>query len=326
MKRNAVIEQYYRNGLRPVLLVVDDQPINIRALHEVFKADFDVLMATNGESAIQQAIQHRPDVILLDIVMPGMDGYQVCETLNHTEATQDIPVIFVTAETESDVEARGFQVGAVDFITKPFNPLVVSARVMTHLTLKLQMDMMRNMALVDGLTGLFNRRRFDEALNANWHLCLREQRSLALIMLDVDFFKRYNDNYGHLAGDACLRKVADAVKQSVRRSADICCRYGGEEFACLMPFTDAAGARSCAERIITNIAVLQLPHETSDVSSIVTVSIGISCMTPHDDASAPQLLQNADAALYQSKQQGRNRISTWSGPAAEQSLAASSGR
>ena len=309
MKRNSVIEQYYRDGLRPVLLVVDDQPINIRALHELFKADFDVLMATSGESAIQQALEHRPDVILLDIVMPGMDGYEVCQTLNQNEVTQDIPIIFVSAETESDVEARGFEIGAVDFITKPFNPLIVRARVMTQLTLKLQMDMMRNMALVDGLTGLYNRRRFDDALDVNWRLCLREQRPLALVMLDVDFFKRYNDSYGHMAGDECLRQVAQALQGSVRRSADICCRYGGEEFACLLPFTDMEGAKACATQILANVRALKIPHETSAVAPIVTVSIGVSALIPSEQNASAQLLMASDEALYQSKQQGRNRLS-----------------
>ncbi|KFZ37903.1 hypothetical protein HR45_08665 [Shewanella mangrovi] len=311
-----MVKQYFRDGLRPVLLVVDDQPINIRALNEVFKDDFEVLMATNGASAIKKAKEYRPDVILLDIVMPDLDGYQVCKALTNDEATQDIPVIFVTAEDDSKVEAKGFAVGAVDFITKPFHPLIVKARVMTHLTLKLQMDWMRNMALRDGLTGLFNRRRFDEALENLWRLCQREQRPLSLLMIDVDFFKRFNDNYGHIVGDDCLKQVAQALLQACKRPGDLCCRYGGEEFACLLPFTDSEGAQACADEVLRQVQQLQIPHETSDAAKVVTVSIGISSI----DASAPnspsQLLLHADEALYQSKQNGRHRASLYRAEAA----------
>lgn len=178
MLRDRLLQQFIQEGRKPVLLVVDDQPINIRAINEVFKDECDVLMATNGRSALQIAREQRPDLILLDIIMPEMDGYQVCQQLSLDSITADIPVIFVTAETEVNVEARGFEVGAVDFITKPFNPLIVRARVMNHLILKIQMDIMKDMALIDGLTGLPNRRRFDQALLGDWNLCQREQKML----------------------------------------------------------------------------------------------------------------------------------------------------
>lgn len=314
MSRNRLLQQYIQEGRKPVLLVVDDQPINIRAINEVFKDEFNVLMATNGRSGLQKAREQQPDLILLDIVMPEMDGYEVCQQLSLDPLTTDIPVIFVTAETEANVEARGFEVGAVDFITKPFNPLIVRARVMTHLTLKLQMDIMKDMALIDGLTGLANRRRFDQALLGDWNLCQREQKPVALLMLDVDYFKRYNDSYGHLAGDECLKSIARALQTSVRRTSDICCRYGGEEFACLLPFTDKEGATLCAEHVIEAVKKLNIAHKSSDIAPHVTVSIGIAVRTPHTDVQIEQLIQEADEALYASKQNGRNQFTVYRAP------------
>lgn len=311
MLRNQLLQQFIQKGHKPVLLVIDDQPINIRAINEVFKDECDVLMATNGRSGLQKAKEQQPDLILLDIVMSEMDGYEVCQQLSLDPLTSDIPVIFVTAETEDNVQARGFEVGAVDFITKPFNPLIVRARVMTHLTLKLQMDIMKDMALIDGLTGLPNRRRFDQALLGDWNLCQREQKNIALLMIDVDYFKRYNDRYGHLAGDECLKSIARALQTSVRRTSDTCCRYGGEEFACLLPFTDQAGAVLCAENIINEVKGLNIEHKSSDISSLVTVSIGIAVITPTTDIQLEQLVKEADEALYTSKQNGRNRFTVF---------------
>lgn len=305
-----MLEELNQKGIKPRVLIVDDQPINIRILNEVFTDPFDVLMATSGEKALQLAKEQQPDLILLDIIMPAMDGYEVCRRLKADPLTEFIPVIFVTAETEADVEAYGFEIGAVDFISKPINPAIVRARAITHLTLKLYMDNMRNIAWLDGLTGLHNRRRFDELLTQNWLLCRREQRPLALLMLDVDFFKRYNDQYGHLAGDDCLRTIAKILKSALRRPADMAFRYGGEEFACLLPFTDERGAQERASAILEAMQAQQIPHCASEVSPFVTLSIGIAWAIPHEEQGWSQLLQDADTALYQSKSAGRNRITT----------------
>ncbi len=305
------LNQFTPKDRLPVLLVVDDQPLNIRALNEVFKGDFQVLMATNGPDALKKAQQQQPDLILLDIVMPDMDGYEVCQSLRDNELTQQIPVIFVTAETEANVEERGFAVGAVDFITKPFNPAIVRARVTTHLALKFQMDMMQNMVHIDGLTGLANRRRFDEALQLSWNLCQREQKPMSLLMIDVDQFKRYNDYYGHIAGDECLRRVANTIEQTMVRAADLSCRYGGEEFCCLLPLTDAEGAMVCADKVLRAIHDLKLPHAALGDERCVSVSIGCACVYPGGKTKPQTLVKNADEALYQSKQQGRDRVTLW---------------
>ncbi|WP_050570790.1 diguanylate cyclase domain-containing protein [Dickeya zeae] len=303
----ALLEQYSQKGIRPKVLVVDDQPINIHILNDVLADQFEVLMATNGERALEQARSQKPDLILLDIVMPGMDGYEVCRRLKAEPLTELIPVIFVTSQTETEVEAQGFEVGAVDFISKPVNPAIVRARVTTQLTLKLYMDNMRDIAWIDGLTGLHNRRRFDEMLHSYWDQCLREARPVTLLMMDVDFFKRYNDQYGHQAGDECLYRIAMAIKQNLRRPLDMCFRYGGEEFACLLPFTESGGGCQRAEAILQSVRQLAIPHQASDTAPFVTLSIGVDCQIPTADTGWETLLHNADSALYQSKALGRNR-------------------
>lgn len=308
---NKVLDEYARRGDKPRILIVDDQPVNIHTLSAVFHGDLDVIVATNGERALHLAFNQKPDLILLDIMMPDIDGYEVCRRLKNDPMTALIPIIFVTAETEADVEAYGFEIGAVDFITKPINPAIVRARVMTQLMLKLYMDNMRDMAWLDGLTGLYNRRRFDEIFRQDWQLCLREQRPMSIIMLDVDFFKRYNDSYGHQKGDDCLRAIAGALQGSLHRPMDRVFRYGGEEFTCLLPLTELRGAKDRADEMLRAIKTLEIPHATSLISPFVTISIGIACCVPQKENGEDDLLNHADQALYQSKSDGRNRITTW---------------
>ncbi|MFC4157911.1 diguanylate cyclase [Chitinimonas lacunae] len=295
--------------LRPRLLVVDDQSTNIQLLYQVFAADHEVFMATSGEQALAFCQTTPPDLILLDLVMPGMDGFEVCRRLKEDRSTSDIPVIFVTAHDDPAEETRGLDLGAVDFISKPVNPAVVRARVRTQLTLKFQSDLLRRMVFIDGLTGVANRRHFDERLDSEWRRCARSQSPLALIMADVDFFKRYNDCYGHQAGDECLQKVAAVLKDSLNRSADLVARYGGEEFACILPDTDQPGALALAWTMEKAVRALALPHQCSDVAKVVTISLGVSAMVPQpSSAEAALLIQQADAQLYRAKQSGRAQV------------------
>jgi diguanylate cyclase (GGDEF)-like protein len=294
--------------LRPRLLIVDDQPINIQALYQVFQADHEVFMATSGEQALDFCRRDPPDLILLDVMMPEMDGLEVCRRLKAESATADIPVIFVTAQEDPADETRALEAGGVDFIVKPVNRAVVRARVRTHLTLKAQADLLRSLAFIDGLTGVANRRRFDESLQAEWRHCRRGAGPLTLIMIDIDHFKRYNDQYGHQAGDACLQQVAAAIKQCLGRSHDLVARYGGEEFVCLLPDCNPAGAARKAEVLRQAVAALGIPHETSSVAATVTVSLGVATCMPDANATADQLLAAADAALYAAKTGGRNRV------------------
>lgn len=297
----------YRRG-RPKLLVVDDQSLNIRVLHQMFREECDVHMATSGEQALSMCEELLPDLVLLDVMMDGLDGYQVCRRLKESAATRDIPVIFVTGKTDEADEAKGFEMGAVDYISKPFNPVVVRARVSTHLTLKLQNDYLHALAMLDGLTGIPNRRAFDERLEVAWAQACRDGRPLSLLMIDVDHFKKYNDHYGHLQGDQCLVQVAKALSNVLHRPYDLLARFGGEEFACLLPDTDEQGALLLAQHMQKAIAELAIEHRASAVSDRLTLSIGAATMRPTPLGSSDQHLSFADEQLYRAKHEGRNRI------------------
>ena len=292
---------------RPRLLVVDDQPVNIQALYQAFAADHQVLMATGGEQALALCASQQPDLVLLDVVMPGMDGHEVCRRLKAELATCDIPVIFVTAHSDEAAETLGLALGAVDFISKPINPAIVRARVRTHLTLKAQSDLLRQWVYIDGLTGVHNRRHFDERLAAEWGRAVRNGTPLSVVLLDVDFFKRYNDHYGHQAGDDCLRQLAATLKVRMKRPGDFVARYGGEEFVCLMPDTDLPGALELARQLGAEVAALGLPHGASEVADVVTVSLGVCTKRDGAVGSAVALLREADAQLYIAKSRGRHQ-------------------
>ena len=292
---------------RPRLLVVDDQRANIQALFQAFQADHKVLMATSGEQALAMCRSQPPDLVLLDVVMPGMDGFEVCQRLKADDATKDIPVIFVTGHHDEDAETRGLDVGAVDFISKPINPRIVRARVKTHLTMKRQSDLLRQWVYIDGLTGVCNRRYFDEHLATEWDRAARVGASLSVALVDVDLFKRYNDHYGHRRGDDCLRRVAAVMKTRLRRPADMVARYGGEEFGLLLPDTEAAGALHLASQIRDGLRQAQIEHAASSVGPLLTISIGLCTWAPGTAGSAATLLETADAQLYLAKSLGRDQ-------------------
>ena len=289
-------------GRRPRLLIVDDQPVNIQALHRVFAADCQVLMATNGTRALQLCRDRQPDLVLLDVQMPGMDGHELCAELKADPLLLGIAVIFVTSQDHPDDETRALDAGAADFITKPFNPTVVRARVRTQLTLKAQADLLRELAFVDGLTGVHNRRHFDERFLAEARRAQRTRAPLAVVLADVDHFKRYNDALGHLAGDDCLRRIATALRACLRRPTDLLARYGGEEFICLLPDTDLAGAIGVAELMESTVRALSVPHP--GVDGCVSISLGGAA-----GCQAQGLVEAADRALYLAKAAGRGRVS-----------------
>ncbi|WP_075879022.1 diguanylate cyclase domain-containing protein [Vreelandella massiliensis] len=299
--------------LTPTVLIVDDQPDNIQVLAKLLKADCRIKVANSGAKALTLANgEMPPDLILLDVQMPDMDGYEVCQRLKENRRTHDIPVIFVTASNSVTDEEKGFLLGAVDYITKPFYPVIVRARVNTHLSLKRKTDLLEKIAMLDGLTGIPNRRYFDEQLTREFGLARRQGSPLSVILMDVDHFKQFNDHYGHGPGDECLKKVALALTLAAERPTDVIARYGGEEFVALLPGTDAAGACRVAERLREAVQALALPHAHSSAAEVVTLSLGVAVLpastdTPRDDqACMTSLLAQADAALYAAKQAGRN--------------------
>lgn len=293
---------------KPRLLVVDDQPINIQVMYQAFAADYQVFMATNGEQALAICKNNPPDLVLLDVVMPGMDGFEVCTRIKADPATSHIPVIFVTAHNDASEETHGLSVGAVDFIAKPVNPAVVRARVKTHLTLKFQSDVLRKLVFLDGLSGVYNRRYFDQQIRIEWSRAQRNLSPLSLILLDVDHFKRYNDQYGHQSGDDTLRIVAATLKNALRRPADLVARYGGEEFACVLPDTSFDDALNLARELERQIRARSIPHAGAPAHGIITISAGVATREGATEGDAERLIGLADNQLYAAKDAGRSCV------------------
>ena len=291
------------------ILIVDDEPVNIKALEIVLGDEHDLTYATTGEMALEMArAEPQPDLILMDIVMPGLDGFEVCAELKKDEKTHNIPVVFLTAKWETCEEAKGLELGAVDYIRKPFSPPIIRARIRNHLELKRNRDLLENLSTLDGLTNIPNRRRFDEIYVNEWTRALRTKSPLSLLFIDIDHFKNYNDLYGHMAGDDCLKAVARVLQSSLGRPADFLARFGGEEFIILLPDTSEKGCLHLAENIRDALKKLHLEHQDSSVADYLTVSIG--AVTCNDIAQCDRalLLEQADKLLYQAKHDGRNCV------------------
>jgi diguanylate cyclase (GGDEF)-like protein len=297
------------NGIEPQkVLIADDDPLNRQVLAELLKPEYTVLLAKNGAQALERAARHAPDLVLLDVMMPDMDGFEVLRRLRADPHTAQLAVIFVSGLDRPEDEANGLKLGAADYIAKPFNATVVMARVALHLQMVRQRRMLERLANIDGLTELANRRRFDELYAQEWERAQRSRLPLSVALLDIDAFKQYNDHYGHPAGDRALRAVARVARQSVDRAGDLAARYGGEEFVLLLPATDAAQARHLVERLCAGIAALALAHAASSVAPVLTVSVGGATLGSHGMESAAALFEAADSHLYRAKQAGRNRV------------------
>jgi len=293
---------------KPLILIVDDSPVNSHKLSTLLGSEYDIKTANNGRSALKIAAREKLDLILLDIMMPEMNGYEVCQKLKNDEILKDIPVVFITAKTEDESETYGLELGAVDYITKPFNPNIVKLRVKNQIQLKLQQDILSQMTLMDGLTQISNRRAFDAHLMREWKRAIRIGSSISMLLMDIDFFKQYNDNYGHIAGDDCLKRIASEVNFLHKRPLDLFARYGGEEFASILANTDLNGAKIIASKILACMSTLNIPHDYSSVANHVTCSIGIASLIPEHGMTHDQLIQKADHLLYQAKENGRNRM------------------
>jgi len=291
------------------ILIVDDVKENLRILANGLIDQYQIQVADRGYKAIELAkASPQPDLILLDVMMPDLDGFEVCRLLKNDPKTQDIPVIFVTALNDPSEEARGLDLGAVDFISKPFNLPVIRSRVRSHLNLKIKTDMLEQMSHLDGLTHIANRRLLDERLLDEAKRHARNGQILGLIMMDIDYFKAYNDHYGHGKGDECLIAVASALKQAIHRPSDLLARYGGEEFAVILPDTDQEGVMQLAERMRLAVSRLQIKHEYSSVANHVTISVGAIASQIKESHSVQALAKHADLALYRAKKSGRNCV------------------
>jgi len=289
------------------ILIVDDEKANIIALSHILSPTYDIYTSRNGPDAIEIAMEYLPSMILLDILMPGMDGYAVIEDLKSNDTTRDIPVIFISGLDNAEDEKRGLSLGAADYISKPFNPAVVELRVLNQIKMVNQIRLINRLSITDQLTGIPNRRSFDNQIEREWLRSAREKLPLSMMMLDVDNFKKYNDTFGHQQGDVALQIVADTMAKTLRRAADFAARWGGEEFAVLLPNTATAGAMKIAEQIRQNVEQKPIPLLSGEITK-TTVSIGLHTMVPSQVCLQCELISLVDKALYAAKSTGRNTV------------------
>lgn len=314
------------------VLVIEDSRTTLDAVcRQLGKLGMTAFAAASGAAGLELYQSQKPELVLLDIILPDIDGFEVAERIRAKERNGEwTPIVFLTARnTDEDLE-RGIAAGGDDYLAKPVSTTVLGAKLramqrilqmrgsLVALTRKLDIANreLRRLSSIDGLTGIANRRQFDESFAREWRRSVRMKRPLALVLCDIDFFKQYNDMYGHQAGDECLRAVARAIDASVRRPGDRVTRFGGEEFTIILPETDSGGAAALAEKARAAVETLALPHAGSEAARVVTISAGSAAMMPATGDRQPDLLHWADAALYEAKRQGRNRIVHYTLPAA----------
>jgi diguanylate cyclase (GGDEF)-like protein len=296
----------YNPRVLPRILVAEDDRLTAMIIAAARRGVCEVLIVSTGAEVLESAASGNFELLLLDVMMPDLDGFEVCRRLASQPQTAKIPVIFVTALEQSEDEARGFAVGGVDYITKPIRPAVVRARVRTHVELKRSRDALERLAAVDPLTGIANRRGFDSAIGQEWRRSQRRGRWLSLAIVDVDHFKQFNDRHGHLEGDKRLRTIAAALVESTQRAGELAARYGGEEFALILPDAEPAIMQSLLHTLLCNVAFVHPSAATAGAREVKTVSVGaISVIAPRD-ADETSALAAADALLYEAKGSGRD--------------------
>jgi len=289
------------------ILITDDEKANLDILGGILSPLYNLLISRSGSRTLELAELHKPDLILLDVLMPEMSGFEVIAKLKESETTEKIPVIFITGLTSVENEEKGFLLGAVDYIVKPFNKSIVKARVNTHIKIIDQMRTIENIGFIDSLTKIANRHGFENRLSVEWSRAFREKTPIGILIIDIDKFKNYNDTYGHQQGDAALKAFAQAASGVLLRSVDFIARWGGEEFIMLLPGADMKGAAEVAERVRKSVEDLILPTEDGEETRI-TVSLGINSIIPQCEVSSDELIKEADQALYKAKGLGRNRF------------------
>ncbi|QSJ18023.1 PleD family two-component system response regulator [Nostoc sp. UHCC 0702] len=308
------------NGTVPLsqylVLIVDDEQFNRMQLRLfIEKEGYQIVEAQNGREALTVVEKLHPDIVLLDAMMPDMDGFECCAKLQSLDCSKNTPVLMITGLEDQESVDRAFAAGAIDYITKPIHWAVLRQRVkrliqQSQLQQKQEIvnQELQRLATIDGLTQIANRRKFEEYFSQEWRRMAREQKPLSLILCDVDFFKSYNDTYGHRAGDRCLQKVAKAIHSAARRSVDLVARYGGEEFAVVLSNTNAEGAIQVARSICFAVRRLAIPHSNSQARSYVTLSVGVGTNIPVPGSDFEEMIITVDQALYQAKLTGRDRV------------------
>lgn len=288
------------------ILLVDDEPVNLHVLNRILKDNYEVYAARYGQAAIKKALEDKPDLILLDVMLPDMSGFEVLSEIRKNDITRNIPVIFITGLSDAENEKIGLRLGAADYITKPFNSDVVKARVEYQIKIVEQIRIIEGSGMTDVLTELPNKRSFEDQLNVEWGRFLREKTPLSMMMIDVDRLKSYNSTYGHEQGDIILKELANILRATLKRATDMVFRWGGEEFAVLLPGTTLNNAIMIAERIRVNVEAIKIPGNGKELAA--TVSIGVSEATADGDAGAEDFLLRAENSLHCAKMKGRNSV------------------
>ncbi|ASC69601.1 diguanylate cyclase response regulator [Halomicronema hongdechloris C2206] len=305
-----------------ILVIDDDRYMRLRLSHMIRQEGYRVETANDGEQGLEAYQRLHPHLILLDAMMPVMDGFTCCCKLQALPGSEHTPILMITGLDDPASVDQAFEVGAIDYVTKPIHWPVLRQRMrrvlreaqlaqalaQSNRELQQANQELHRLVLLDGLTQVANRRQFDRYLRQEWQRLSREQTPLAIILADVDCFKAYNDTYGHQAGDLCLQTVAEAFSLAATRPADLVARYGGEEFAVILPNTSAPGALRVAEKIQNTLRAFQMPHAQSSVSDYLTLSLGIASLIPSLRSTPEQAIAAADQALYQAKGEGRDRI------------------
>ena len=296
--------------INKTILIVDDTVSNLDIVSD-FLVDYDVIAIDNGADAINIINSEKIDLILLDIVMPGMDGYEVCKLLKNHKKTKDIPIIFLSSKSDEDSIEMAYDIGGIDYVTKPFKPKELLAKVKRELYLQDLQEELKFLASTDPMTKLYNRRYFTKTSESLLDLAQREKTQSAIIMLDIDKFKNINDAYGHKVGDDVIISLSKTLQEFTRKS-DVVSRWGGEEFVILLPNTDLDGAFTIAQKIRVTVESFSLPLDDSEEVKF-TVSLGVSMVDAQNDLNIEAAINRADEALYDAKESGRNRVCTFNG-------------
>ncbi|ADH86025.1 diguanylate cyclase domain-containing protein [Desulfurivibrio alkaliphilus] len=322
----------------PKILIVDDQPANLLVMEGLLEGmEAQLVTATSGEQALSLLLEHDFALLLLDVQMPGMDGFETASLLRGRKQTRHLPIIFVTAISKEDKHVfKAYEAGAVDYLFKPINAHILRSKVEIFLQLDRQQRLLaqksaeldrkvrellgvksqleeanarlNELSLTDALTGLANRRCFQETIHTEWRRAMRNRHPLTLVLGDIDSFKQFNDNFGHLVGDECLVRIAAVIRSPLMRPSDLAARFGGEEFVILLPETDLEGGRHLAETVRQEVEKMSVEHPESGTRLQLTMSFGVSSVVPQPEFSEQDLICAADKALYVAKEGGRNRV------------------
>jgi len=299
---------------KQLIIIIDDNKMLLTVLNGILDSHYKVRYFTNGEEAVKKIISNikneLPALIIVNVIMAGFNGYDVLKALKENEFTMEVPVIMTAADNAyASIEEECLYLGAIGFFRKPLNPQNMLMHVRNLMYMFESIQELKEKTGIDHLTKIFNRRSYDEYLLEQVHLSNRNKTPISLIMIDIDFFKKYNDAYGHAEGDEALRKVAKAMEFALSRKIDKVFRYGGEEFATILPNTDKDGACTVAKKIEDAIFDLQIPHKESEAAKYVTVSMGIStAISKNEEVDAESIYALADKKLYDAKDAGRNRF------------------